>query len=222
MRETLGDDKAPRRVTAGQRDAVTPVRVNLVELDERREAPRRPEARLVMAHRALDGALLARRRRRAGGRVKRVVAAQLHETRVPGHHVVVALGDRRTQVVIDALARHPTQPRERPDVALQKRLGRHVEAEVRRRRPRERQRADQRVDPALAPGDLRARRHLGPIDLQHLPRAIASPLRRPCPARAQRRHPPAHQIDRPDVAVIVTEDLRHARGLDLAASSSIS
>jgi hypothetical protein len=69
---------------------------------------------------------------------------------------------------------------------------RHVEAEVDRRRARERQRADQRVDPSLAPGDPRAGRHIRPIDLHHLPGPIAGPLCHALAAgRPQLRHPPA-------------------------------
>ena len=119
------------------------------------------------------------------------------------------------EVVIDALARDAAQPSERADVALQKRLDRHVEREVRRRRPRERQREHQRVDAALAAGDPRPRRHLAPIDLQHLPRPIARPLRRPLRFSAAAREPLADQIDRPLIAVVIAQDLRHPRRLDV-------
>jgi len=59
----------------------------------------------VVAHRSFDCALLAPRRRRARGRVERAVAAQLHEARVPCDDIAVAARDRRTQIVIDELAR---------------------------------------------------------------------------------------------------------------------
>jgi hypothetical protein len=92
---------------------------------------------------------------------------------------------------------------------------RHVERELRRRRPGERQRADQRINAALPTGDPRPGRHLGPIDLQHLPRPIAGLLRRPLRAWPQSREPLADQIDRPAVAVVIAQDLRHPRRLDV-------
>jgi hypothetical protein len=67
------------------------------------------------------------------------MAAQRNEPLVPGDLVAVAARDDRAQVVIDALARDPAEPLKRPDMALQKRLRRQVEAEVRRLRARERQ-----------------------------------------------------------------------------------
>jgi hypothetical protein len=85
---------------------------------------------------------------------------------------------------------------------------------VRRRRPRERQTADQRVDPALAPGDPRPRRHLRPIDLQHLPGPIARALRGPNLSRPQHRHPLADEVNRAAIAVVIAQDLGHARRLD--------
>jgi hypothetical protein len=102
-------------------------------------------------------------------------------------------------------------------MALQERLGRHLQAEVRRRRARERQRADQRVDPPLAACDLRTRRHLRPVDLHHLARAIAGPLRRPLGARPQRRHPLADQIDRAAIAVVIGQQLGDPRRPDVRA-----
>ena len=65
--------------------------------------------------------------------------------------------------------------------------------EVRRLRARVRQRPNQRVDTPLLAGDLRSRRHLHPIELQHLPRAVASPLRRPLRRRAQPLQARLHQ-----------------------------
>jgi hypothetical protein len=100
-------------------------------------------------------------------------------------------------------------------MALQKRLRRQVEAEVRRLRARERQRRDQRVDPPLAAGELRPGRHLGPIELQHLPRPITRPLRRPHLTRAELRQALLDEVDRPLIAIVGPEDLRHARRLDL-------
>jgi hypothetical protein len=49
--------------------------------------------------------------------------------------VALALGDDRTQVVVDALASDPAEPVEDAGVALKERLERHVEGEVRRRAP---------------------------------------------------------------------------------------
>ena len=206
-------------MAARQRDPVTPAGVDVVELGQIREPPRRPEPRLVIADGALDRPLLPRRLGRAGVRVEGVVAAQLREPRIPVDDLTavdaLAAGDRRPEVVIDTLARNAAQPLERPDMALQKGLDRHVEREVRRRRPRERQRADQRVDAPLPAGDPRPRRHLSPIDLQHLPRPIARLLRRPLRPRPQHRQPLADQINRPAVAVLIAQDLGHPRRLDL-------
>ncbi len=86
---------------------------------------------------------------------------------------------------------------------------------MRGRRPRERQRADQRVDAPLAAGDPRPRRHLRPIDLQHLPRPITGPLRRPLWPGPQQREALADQVNRARVAVVVAQDLRHPRRLDI-------
>jgi hypothetical protein len=152
--------------------------------------------------------------------VKGVVAAQLREPLVPVDHVAPAVDalaarDGRAQVVIDALARDTAEPLECADMPLQEGLDRRVEGEVRGRRPRERQREHQRVNAPLPAGDPRPRRHLGPIDLQHLPRPIARPLRRPLRPRPQQRQAPADQIDRPRVAMLVAQDLRHPRRLDV-------
>ena len=57
-----------------------------------------------------------------------VVAAQVQEARVPVDTSLLAPGDDRAQVVVDALARHTAEPVEEPHVALQERLGGHVEA----------------------------------------------------------------------------------------------
>ena len=129
-------------------------------------------------------------------RVKRVVAPEREEPLVPRDLVALASRDRRAQVVIDALANHPAQPVKDPDVTLEKALSRQVEAEVRRLRPRIGQRRDQRIDPALTTGELRSCRHLTPVELQHLARAIARPLRRPDLPRTKYREPLADQ-DRP-------------------------
>jgi hypothetical protein len=202
-------------VATRQRDTVTPIGIDRVKLGQRPEAPRRPKARLGVPNRALHRSLLTRRRRRASRRVKSVVAAQLQKPRVPRHDVAVTPCDRRTQVVIDALTRNAAQPRQRADVPLQEGLDRHVKGEVRRRRTRIGQRADQRVNTALTPGDLRARRHLRPVDLQHLAGPVARALRRTHLPRAHRRHPLAHQIDRPAIAIVLAQNLRHARSLNL-------
>ena len=108
-----------------------------------------------------------------------VVAAQVREPRIPADLVVLAAGHGRAQIVVDALARHPAQPVEGAGVALKERLEPQVEAEERRLRARERQRDDQRVDAPLPAGDPRPARHLGPVELHHLPRPIPGPLRRP-------------------------------------------
>src|SRR3954467_1301019 len=99
----------PGRVPARQRDAVAPVGIDLVELDQRSEASCRPEPGLVVADRALNGALLARRARRARGGVKGVVAAQLNEPAVPRDLFALAARDRGAQVVVDALAGNAAQ-----------------------------------------------------------------------------------------------------------------
>jgi hypothetical protein len=59
--------------------------------------------------------------------VKGVVATQVQEARVPVDDVVLAPGDDRAQVVVDALASHPAEPVEDPHVALEERLERHIE-----------------------------------------------------------------------------------------------
>jgi hypothetical protein len=143
------------------------------------------------------------------------VATQRDKPRVPADDVAIAARDDRAQVVVDALARDAAEPLQRPDVPLQKRLRAQIETEVRRLRTRERQRREQRIDTPLAPGDLRPRRHLRPIELQHLPRPIARPLRRPRAARAQRGQAPLDQIYRSRVAVVRAQDLRHPWRLDL-------
>jgi hypothetical protein len=101
-REPLVDDEAAGRVAASMGDAITPVGVLLIELAKRRDPPGRPEARFEVAHRPLDRALLARRRRRAGGRVERVVAAQMQKPRIPDDDVLLAAGDSGAQIVVDA------------------------------------------------------------------------------------------------------------------------
>src|SRR5215208_7029083 len=130
-------------------DAVAPVGVLLVEICQARDPSGWPEPGLDVADRALDGALLARRGRRASRRVKRVVAPQRDKAAVPGDLVAVATRDDRAQIVVDALARDAAQPLQRPNMPFQERLGTEVEAEVRRLRARERQAGDQRVDAPL-------------------------------------------------------------------------
>ena len=103
-----------------------------------------------MADRRLDRALLARSLGRAGGGVEGVVAAQVVEAPVPADRVALAAGDDRAQVVVDALARRASEPVEQRHVALEERLERHVEREVRRLGAGEGERPDQRVDAALA------------------------------------------------------------------------
>src|SRR4051812_45268813 len=90
--EALGDDEGAGRVPARQRDAVAPAGVDVVELLQRAETARRPEAGLVVAHRSLDRTLLARRGRRARRRVEGVMAAQLDEPGVPADLVALAPG----------------------------------------------------------------------------------------------------------------------------------
>ena len=80
---------------------------------------------------------------------------------------------------------------------------RQIKAEVGRRSAPERQARDQRVDGPLTAGDLRSRRRLGPIELQHLPRPIAGRLHRPHLARAHPRQALLDQVDRPRIAVVL-------------------
>ncbi len=125
-----------------------------------------------------------------------VVAAQLREAVVPGDLVALAAGDRGAQVVVDALAGDAAEPLEGVDVALDERLDGHVEAEVGGRGAGVGQRADQGVDAALAAGDLRPGRHLGPVDLHHLGRSVAGPLRGALARRAELGEPLSDQVDR--------------------------
>src|SRR5204862_8332758 len=81
--EPLLDREAAARVAAPVADLVAPVGVQTIELAQRAEAARRPEARLEIAHRRLDRALLPRRRRRTGVRVEGVVAAGVQEALRP-------------------------------------------------------------------------------------------------------------------------------------------
>jgi hypothetical protein len=132
------------------------------------------------------------------------MAPEREEPLVPRDFVAVAARDRRAQVVIDAFADDAAEPVEDPDVPFQEALAGQVKAEMRRLRPGIGQRRDQRVDPALAPGDSRTGRHLTPVELQHLPRPIGRPLRRPRPPRPQHCQTLADQIDRAGVFVIDT------------------
>src|SRR5215207_3491480 len=100
--------------------------------------------------------------------MKRVVAPERNKPLIPRDLVALASSDRGAQVVVDALADDTAKPIEDPNVTLQEALGGQIEAEVRGLRARVGQRRDQRVDAPLAAGDLRPRRHLTPIELQHL------------------------------------------------------
>jgi hypothetical protein len=65
--QALPDREASRGVQAAVADPIAPGSVLLVELVERGDLPAGPEARLQVAHRTLDRALLPGRLRRAGG-----------------------------------------------------------------------------------------------------------------------------------------------------------
>ena len=99
-------------------------------------------------------------------------------------------------------------------MALEERLERHVEAEVRGLRARIGQRPDQGIDASLAAFDPRARGELCPVQLQHLAGAVAGALRRALARWAQRAQAPLDDVDRALIAVLA-QDLGHARGLDL-------
>jgi hypothetical protein len=139
----------------------------------------------------------------------------VQETRIPTDLVALAASDDRAQVVVDTLARDTREPIEDAHVALEKRLGRHVEGEARRLGARIGQRAEQRVDPALAARDLRPRRQLQPVELQHLAGAVTGPLSRAPGRRTQLAQPSLDQIDRALVAVAVAQHVSHPRRLDL-------
>ena len=134
MSEPVCDREPAGRMDAPVADAVAPARVLLLELGQAPEPSGRPEAGLQVPDAALDRALLARRRRRARVRVKRVVAPEREEPLVPRDLVALSASDRRAQVVIDALADDAAEPVEDPNMPLQKALGREIEAEVRRLR----------------------------------------------------------------------------------------
>jgi hypothetical protein len=214
LRQSLVDAHPTRRVQSSVANAVAPVDVLPLELTQIGETARWPEAALEVAHPRFDSALLARTRRRARARVEAVVAAQVQEAVTPDHLITLAASDDRAQVVVDALARHTAQPLERAHVPLEKRLERQVEREERRLRTRVRQRRNQRVHPPLPPRHGRPGRHLAPIELQHLPRPIARPLRRPHRRRPQLLQASLHQPHRAGVAVVVAENLRQPRRLD--------
>jgi len=126
LSEALGDREAAARVDARVADPVAPVDVLVVELAQAAETASRPEAGLEVTHGRLDRALLARRRRRAGAGVKRVVAAQMQEALIPDDLLPLAPGDDRAQVVVDALARHAAEKLEGAHVPLEKRLQRQI------------------------------------------------------------------------------------------------
>ena len=212
--QALGDREAAGCVPAGVADLLAPVGVPAVELGERAETPRRPEAALEIPHRRLDRALLARRRRRAGRRVEGVMAAQVEEAAIPEDLVALAAGDDRAQVVVDALARHAAQPLERAYVPLQERLERHLEAEERRLRARVGQARNEHVDAPLTAEQLRAVRHLRPVELQHLTRPVAGPLRRPHRRRPQLTQPALGDVDRTAVTEVGAQELGRPRRPD--------
>ncbi len=54
LQEALSDDNLPRGVPALVRDPVSPIAIDPVKLAEGLEAPRGPEPRLQIPHRALD------------------------------------------------------------------------------------------------------------------------------------------------------------------------
>jgi hypothetical protein len=201
-------------VTAAVADLITPVGVLPVELAQAAETAGGPEAGLKVAHRPFDRALLPRCCRRASVRVEGVVAAQVQEAVIPDDLVALAAGDDRTQVVVDALARHTLQPLERTGMSLQEGLDRHLEREERGLRTRVRERGNKRVHPPLPASDLRPRRHLGPVQLHHLPRPVAGPLRRPHLAWTKLAQPTPHDVDRADIAVLA-QHLGRPRRLDL-------
>jgi hypothetical protein len=51
--------------------------------------------------------------------VEGILAAQVQEAPIPDHLVLLATGDDRAQVVVDALARHALEPLERAHVTLE-------------------------------------------------------------------------------------------------------
>jgi len=100
-------------------------------------------------------------------------------------------------------------------VSLEEGLERQVKAEVRGLGTRVGQRRHQRVDAALAPRDRRPRRHLGPVELQHLSGPIARALRRAHACRAQAAQVLAHESLGAAEAVLEAQDLGDPRRLDL-------
>jgi hypothetical protein len=63
-------------------------------------------------------------------------------------------------------------------------------------------------------------RHLRPVELQHLAGAVAGPLGRPHRRQSQLAQPPLDQVDRAVVAVLLAQELRRPRRLELGHSSS--
>src|SRR5919202_5742204 len=162
--EPLGDREAPARVDADVADRIAPVAVLLVEIGERGDPPCRPEARLEMAHRALDRPLLARRLRRAGGGVEGVVATQVQKARVPVDDLALAPRNDRAQVVVDALADHAGAnrrsargPRETTRASCRSRSGQSARRSRAATRPARRRGArDRRSSGSLASRSSRA------------------------------------------------------------------
>ncbi len=110
--------------------------------------------------------------------------------------------DDGAQVVVDALAGNASEPLEGADVALEKRLDGHVEGKVGGLGAGEGQTGDERVDSALAALKPWPRRHLGPVELEHLRRPVARALGGAHLARAQLGEPPADKVDRVLIAVL--------------------
>jgi hypothetical protein len=144
-----------------------------------------------------------------------VVAAQVQEASIPDHLVPLAAGDDRAKVVVAHSRGTPSSHSNARAWPLEKRLDRHVEAKEGGLRARVGQAGDERVDAPLPTGHPRPRRQLRPVKLLHLPRPVASALRRPHRPRPQLAQPPAHEIDRPRVAVVGARQLRRPRRLDL-------
>jgi hypothetical protein len=146
-----------------------------------------------------------------------VVAAQVEEAPVPVHDLALAAGDDRAQVVVDAFARDAAEPVEDAHVALEERLAGHVEAEVRRLGGRAGQRPEQRVDAPFAARDPGPSGQLEPVELQHLARAVGSALGGALAWSAQLAQAALDDVDRALVAVVVAQDVGHARRLDVGA-----
>jgi hypothetical protein len=91
--ESLLDQEATAGVPASVPDLVAPVGVLRIELAQAVEPACRPEAAVQVADRRFDRSFLPRCRRRAGGGVEGVMAAQVQEAAIPDHLVALAAGD---------------------------------------------------------------------------------------------------------------------------------